>query len=130
MGVAVDPRFESTRHLYFWYSPPVANTAERRILRLSRIKVTAAKKLDMASEKVLIEFRGAATDRYHSGGPMQFDKHGDLWVQVGNQNNDINPGGDQFSKNSLTSDEWGPSNTAQYARRHLAHSSRRQRQGL
>lgn len=112
MGIALDPAFDASRLIYFWYAPPVANTAERRILRLARFKLTAADKLDMASEKILIEFRGAATDRYHSGGPMQFDRHGDLWIQVGNQSNDIAEDGNQFSKDSLTSDEWGASNTA------------------
>jgi cytochrome c len=112
MGIAVDPAFDSTRRLYFWYSPPVSGISERRILRLTRIALGLDGRLDMASEKVLIEFRGAATDTYHSGGPMQFDSRGDLWIQVGNQSDDIDDSGSQFSRDSLRSDEWGPSNTA------------------
>ena len=111
MGLAIDPDFDRNKYMYFWYGAPVASAGAPRIIRLSRIATTADHKLDLASEKILIQIRGAATDTWHSGGPMQFDKHGDLWIQVGNQSNDINDGS-QYSNDSLTSDEWGPPNTA------------------
>jgi len=112
MGIALDPGFDANRRLYLWYIPPVPNSSSPRRMRLSRFSLKADYTLDMASEKNLLDIPGAATDEYHNGGPMHFDAHGDLWIQVGNNSNDLDVNGSQFSRDSTTSDEWGPSNTA------------------
>jgi cytochrome c len=119
MGIAVDPAFDLNRRLYFWYVPPVANTNDNRRLRLSRVVVKPDNTLDMASEKILIDIQGSKSDKYHSGGPMEFDAYGDLWIQIGNNSDDVVDGTDpknpysQFDrKDPASSEEWGPSNTA------------------
>jgi glucose/arabinose dehydrogenase len=55
-------------------------------------------KLDMTSEKVLLKIprTGNTKDEIHSGGAMQFDAYGDLWIAVGD----------------LMTLELGPGNTA------------------
>ena len=113
MGLALHPDYDKNKWIYFWYSPDKMR-GQNRILRLSRITVSANDKLDMASEKILIEILGSKSDAYHSGGPMTFDAHGDLWVTVGNNSPDLNPATcNVMSKTDSTqSGEWGPSNTA------------------
>jgi cytochrome c len=113
MGIAVHPDFSRNRWIYFWYCPPQL-VGQNRQLRLSRITATVDHKLDMASEKVLIQILGSKSDAYHSGGPMQFDREGNLWVTVGNNSPDLNPETLNVlsTTDSTQSAEWGPSNTA------------------
>ncbi|MEO6097861.1 MAG: PQQ-dependent sugar dehydrogenase [Fibrobacteria bacterium] len=123
MGVAFDPGFATNRWIYVWYSPKqtfnqaMTGTGQNRQLRLTRFQVKPDNTLDMASEKILIKILGSKTDQWHSGGPMQFDAYGDLWVAVGNNSIDLNPsscntGGSVLSQTDSTqSSEWGPSNT-------------------
>jgi cytochrome c len=120
MGIALDPAFNTNKRIYFWYTPTIpgaaatgASSNANRRLRLSRITLNAQNKLDMSTEKILIDVLGSKTDQYHSGGPMTFDRHGDLWVTIGNNSNDFNGNGNQYSTtDSSASGEWGSSNTA------------------
>jgi cytochrome c len=113
MGIALHPDFDANHWLYVWYCPNKLK-GQNRLLRLARFTETADHKLDMASEKILIEILGSRSDAYHSGGPMTFDSKGDLWVTVGNNSPDLNPATcNVMSKTDSTqSGEWGPSNTA------------------
>lgn len=113
MGLAVHPDFAGNRWIYFWYCPPQL-VGQNRQLKLTRITVTPDYKLDMASEKVLIQILASKSDAYHSGGPMQFDREGNLWVTVGNNSPDLNLETMNVLSNtdSTQSAEWGPSNTA------------------
>jgi cytochrome c len=123
MGVALDPAFEANRYLYAWYSPAqtvypnLQPGGQNRQLRLSRFTVKSDYALDMASEKILINILGNRTDNWNSGGPMQFDAYGDLWVAVGTNGSDVDPaacdlGGNVLSPtDSLQSAEWGASDT-------------------
>ena len=126
MGVVFDPNYESNRWIYLWYSPDqtfqkdnvTPGTANsNRQLRLSRFTLKADNSLDMASEKSLMKILASRTDKWHSGGPMQFDAYGDLWGTFGNNSDDLHPadcdaGGDVLSQtDSSKSAEWGSSNT-------------------
>jgi cytochrome c len=123
MGVAFDPAFEANHRLYAWYSPlgtvapDFSPGGQNRILRLSRFTVKSDHTLDMDSEKILINILGNRTDNWNSGGPMQFDAYGDLWVAVGTNGSDVDPvtcssGGNVLSPtDSVQSAEWGASNT-------------------
>lgn len=113
MGLALHPDFSRNRWIYFWYSPNKLQ-GQNRLLRLSRITVTAENRLDLAGEKILMEILASKSDAYHSGGPMTFDAHGDLWVTVGNNSPDLDPATLNVLSvtDSTHSAEWGPSNTA------------------
>ncbi len=112
MGMALHPDFAINRWMYFWYSPEKM-LGLNRLLRLSRITARPDNTLDMGTEKVLIEIIGSKTDWWHSGGPMTFDAYGDLWVAVGNNSQDLNPGSLNVMSHtdSTASSEWGSSNT-------------------
>jgi glucose/arabinose dehydrogenase len=113
MGIALDPAFATNKRLYFWYSPTLSNTSANRRLRLSRITLNDQNKLNMSTEKILIDIKANKTDKWHSGGPMTFDAYGDLWVTIGNNSQDVTTGGGQYSTtDSNASAEWSSSNTA------------------
>lgn len=113
MGLALHPDFARNRWIYFWYSPNQL-VGQNRKLRLTRITMKADYTLDMGSEKILIEILASKTDSYHSGGPMAFDRHGDLWITIGNNSPDLEPNTLNVlsTTDSTQSAEWGPSNTA------------------
>ncbi len=120
MGVAIDPNYAANRRIYLWYAPNKtksgANMTEQtpRRLVLSRFVVKPDNTLDMTSEKILIDITGSKTDRWHSGGPMQFDKHGDLWIAIGNNSHDLTVSSCSVmhATNQDSSAEWSASNTA------------------
>jgi cytochrome c len=124
MGVVFDPNYETNRWIYLWYSPKqlyqhdnVTTGGQNRQLRLARFTLKSDNSLDMASEKSLIKILASKTDTWHSGGPMQFDAYGDLWIAIGNNSLDLDPtacntGGSVLSQtDSSASAEWGSSNT-------------------
>jgi cytochrome c len=77
-GFTLDPNFETTPYIYVHYQ--ARNPDE---LRISRIPVVNDK-LDLGNEKILIRNPWQFTYCCHTGGDMQFDDKGDLWVTVGN----------------------------------------------
>jgi cytochrome c len=77
-GFTLDPQFETSPYIYVHYQ--VRNPDE---LRISRIPVVNDK-LDLPNEKVLIRQPWQFTYCCHTGGDMQFDDKGDLWISVGN----------------------------------------------
>lgn len=121
MGLALDPKFNTNKWIYFWYSPSfpdlpatgASSPNRNRRLRLSRITVNAQNKLDMSTEKILIDVLGSKVDDYHAGGPMTFDRDGNLLVTIGNNSKDLSGQGNQYSTtDSSNSGEWGSGNTA------------------
>jgi cytochrome c len=113
MGIVLDPNFATNRNVFFWYSPDQLR-GQNRLLRLTRMTLNADYTLNKATEKILIEILGSKSDMWHSGGPMQFDSYGDLWVAIGNNSPDLIPGDCNVmsTTDSTNSGEWGPSNTA------------------
>lgn len=113
MGIALDPNFAQNRNVFFWYSPDQLR-GQNRLLRLTRMTLNADYTLNKSSEKILIEILGSKADMWHSGGPMQFDSYGDLWIAIGNNSPDLDPGACNVmsTTDSTNSAEWGPSNTA------------------
>ena len=123
MGVVFDPKYETNHWIYLWYTPKqtfnqtMTGTGQNRQLRLSRFTLKSDNTLDMTSEKSLLKILGSKTDQWHTGGPMQFDAYGDLWIAIGNNSNDLDPtacntGGSVLSQtDSSQSAEWGSSNT-------------------
>jgi cytochrome c len=77
IGIALDPAFKSNHWIYLYYS----TNADWRVGRFTLNGET----LDMASEKVLITIAEKASSQ-HTGGAMQFDWDGNLWITVGDNN--------------------------------------------
>jgi cytochrome c len=109
-GIALDPNFKTNGWVYIHWSP-----ASAVVFRVSRFTV-ANNKIDLATEKILLQFEAQRQLCCHTGGAMQFDAYGDLWIAQGAN------GGD-FGTNASTppigmseaerwnSEEWGATNT-------------------
>jgi glucose/arabinose dehydrogenase len=82
LGVAVDPAFEATRRLYFYYSrSDAAGGSDLDRHRVVSVVLAPDGALDAASEAVLVAgLRGPAN---HDGGALAFGPDGLLYVGVG-----------------------------------------------
>jgi cytochrome c len=95
MGINIDPNFNQNKWVYLFYSPlsTEADTAQR----LSRFVYDAAKEeLDLTTEKILLRVPVKRTDCCHTGGSIDWDKDGNLYLSTGD---DVNP---------FASDGYGP----------------------
>ncbi len=77
LGLARDPDFETNRFMYIYYSHP-----ERSANVLSRF-VFDGKKIEQASEKILLEVGTQRDKCCHTGGSITFDKNKNLYVSTG-----------------------------------------------
>ncbi|MBF0433284.1 MAG: PQQ-dependent sugar dehydrogenase [Fibrobacteria bacterium] len=74
VGIALDPGFKTNKWLYLFYSWEEA-------FRVSRFTLINDS-LNMGSEKIILKILSGRA-RWHTGGAMQFDDYGDLWISVG-----------------------------------------------
>ncbi|MBL7858234.1 MAG: ThuA domain-containing protein [Cyclobacteriaceae bacterium] len=77
IGLAADPNFEQNNWLYIFYSHP-----ERSANIVSRFTFTDGK-IDMASEKEIIEVPTQRETCCHTGGSLLFDPKGNLFISTG-----------------------------------------------
>ena len=108
VGLGLDPDFESNGWIYLIYQPPTPS-----ITKLSRFKVTG-QTMDMASEQVILSLPNQRNFCCHTGGGMQFDNKGNLWVSMGNNTknssdangyvDEANPDGDDQGHAANTND--------------------------
>lgn len=77
MGLALDPNYEKNKFLYAFYSP-----TDTSVNRLSRF-VYDNEKLDLASEKVILQFYSQRQICCHTGGSIAFGGDGLLYLSTG-----------------------------------------------
>ncbi len=78
LGIALDPAFASNQWIYLYYSVP----GDIPINRVSRFTVTGDK-LDLASEKKILDVATHRDACCHSAGAVAFDSKGNLYVSAG-----------------------------------------------
>ncbi|MEQ9309216.1 MAG: ThuA domain-containing protein [Balneolaceae bacterium] len=81
IGVVLDPDFETNNWIYFFYSP--SNENEQRVSRFEFVD----NKIVTASEKILLEIPTQRSECCHSGGDMEFDSNGNLFIATGDNSN-------------------------------------------
>ena len=81
LGLAVDPNYESNHWIYLFYSAK----AKGKLQRLSRFEFKD-NQLDLTSEIVMMEFP-STHDCCHSGGSLEFDAQGNLYLSTGDNTN-------------------------------------------
>ncbi len=79
LGLALDPAFDDNGWLYIYYSPV---TAGQKINRLSRFRYDG-EMIDMESEIAMLEIPVQRVQCCHSGGAVQFDANGLLYLSTG-----------------------------------------------
>ncbi len=77
LGLTLDPDYENNKFLYAYYSP-----VDTSVNRLSRF-VFDNGKLDMSSEKVILEFYSQRQICCHTGGSLAFGNNGLLYLSTG-----------------------------------------------
>ncbi|SHG49415.1 cytochrome c [Chryseolinea serpens] len=77
IGLAADPNFAKNHWIYIFYSHP-----DKSVNVLSRF-VFQDDKVDMASEKQLLEVGTQRETCCHTGGSLMFDPHGNLFISTG-----------------------------------------------
>lgn len=92
LGIALDPDFSANGHLYVYYSPASDDDTDPANFfnRLSRFTVGENSQIDPATEAVLLEVpaRRLPDEPGHTGGGLDFDADGNLYLSVGD---DVNP---------------------------------------
>lgn len=81
MGLAIDPNYEKNHWIYLYYSP-----LEKTVNRLSRF-VFQGDSLDRASEKMILEVVTQRDECCHTGGSIEFDAEGNLFLSTGDNTN-------------------------------------------
>lgn len=79
LGVTLDPAFDKNHYIYFYYTPnatPVAN-------QVSRFTMAGKDSLITASEKVLLKVPLEVEVSAHTGGSLDWDRDGNLYISTG-----------------------------------------------
>jgi cytochrome c len=90
LGMQADPNFEKNHHVFIFYSP--ADTSVNRLSRFTFENDT----LDVASEKVVLQFYSQREICCHTGGSIAFNSEGLLFVSTGDNSNPFNEDEQQF----------------------------------
>jgi len=90
IGMALDPNFTKNNWIYLNHSLPGttrdSNGKKTGTIRVSRYTVVG-EKLDLPSEKKLIDIPTQREECCHVGGSLAFDKDGNLYIAIGDNTN-------------------------------------------
>lgn len=81
LGIVTDPDFETNNWLYLFYSPETVS--EQRVSRFTYSDGA----LDMESEEIILRIPVQRTECCHSGGDLEFDGDGNLFITTGDNTN-------------------------------------------
>ena len=82
MGLALDPHYVDNQWIYLYYSP----VGDESVNNLSRF-VFRGDSLDRASEKVVLQVAVQRQECCHTGGCIEFDAEGHLYLSTGDNTN-------------------------------------------
>jgi len=90
LGLTLDPNFLQNHWIYLYYSKPETGhdangkkTGENRVARFT----LNGDSLDIASEKILVRVATQREECCHSGGSLNFDSQGNLYLSAGDNTN-------------------------------------------
>ncbi len=96
LGIELDPRFASNGWIYLHWTPHSEIDRDKRVAerRVSRFTVNRSTgRLDLSSEKVLLDWEVQIHSCCHAGGGMAWDSHDNLYIATGDTNSSGFTGG-------------------------------------
>lgn len=90
MGLTIDPDFANNNYIYTFYSPK-----DTSVNRLSRF-VFKNNKLDMSSEKIILQFYSQRDICCHTGGSLAFGKDNILFLSTGDNSTPFDEPGEKY----------------------------------
>jgi len=78
LGLTIDPKFATNGWIYLYYSP----AGKTPVNIVARYKMTG-NTVDLASKKVILEVPVQRDECCHTGGSMDWDAHGNLFLSTG-----------------------------------------------
>ena len=110
MGLAIDPDYAENHWIYLYYSP----VSDESVNNLSRF-VLRGDSLDRSSEIVMLQVKVQREECCHTGGCIEFDADGNLYLSTGDNTNPFNSEGyaptDESSGRSAWDAQKSSSNT-------------------
>ncbi len=92
MGINIDPKFKENKWMYLYYSPP--STEKDTAQHLSRFKYDDIKDtLLLNTEQVILTVPVKRTGCCHTGGSIEWDKDGLLYLSTGDDTNPFDSNG-------------------------------------
>lgn len=82
MGLTIDPDFENNHWIYLYYSPP-GNEPKQQLSRFKFIDNS----LDLTTEEVILEVPTQRDECCHTGGSLEWDADGNLYISTGDDTN-------------------------------------------
>ncbi len=82
LGISLDPKYDVNHWVYLFYSP-VGDVPQQYISRFT----FENEKLNLSSEKIIIKIPTQRDVCCHSGGCLQFDDTGNLFISIGDNSN-------------------------------------------
>ncbi|WP_171037082.1 malectin domain-containing carbohydrate-binding protein [Maribacter algarum] len=79
LGIAFDPNFSTNNFIYLYYSPAGSAFEGNRVSRFTM----NGDNLDLSSEITILQWPTNRVAKYHSGGDMDFDSQGNLYIATG-----------------------------------------------
>ena len=105
LGITLDPNFAKNKWIYLNRSLPEttkdANGKKQGVIRVSRFTLKSDK-LDMASEKAIIDITTQREQCCHVGGSLAFDPKGNLVIAVGDNTNPFHDGSQPKPRNGYS----------------------------
>lgn len=88
IGIVLDPNFETNNWLYIFYSP----AGDEAIQHVSRLTFSE-NFIDLSSEEILMKIPVQREQCCHSGGDLEFDANGNLYIALGDNTNPFSSDG-------------------------------------
>ncbi len=85
LALALDPNFDTNKHIFLMYNVASKNDATGPLQRISRYTIVD-NKIDLSSQITLLDFANEDTC-CHTGGNMEFDAEGNLFIAIGDNTN-------------------------------------------
>lgn len=85
MGVGIDPNFEKNNWVYLFYAPETEEHTDQFLSRFEFDQKTNS--IKMETEKVVLRFPAKRVDCCHTGGSIDWDNNGNLFLSTGDDTN-------------------------------------------